>query len=341
MSASSPITVEEFKRNARTSPQRVVLPEHEDARILRAAGIVAKEGIARPFVIGDEETVRSNAQKFGADLQGVQVVDPRSSPKFEEYVDFYSRRTGSSARLARALLKKPMNFGYLMTVVGDADAVMAGAFYTSAEVIATADLMIGLAPGISIPSSFFLMVTPGSTYGENGALIFADASVNPNPKPECLADIAAASAMSARSMLGWQPRVAMLSFSTKGSASHPLVEKVVAATRIAKEKFPDLIIDGELQADAALVPEVASRKLSEPSSVAGKANVLVFPDLDAGNIAYKLVERLAGAHAYGPILQGYSRPISNLSRGATVEDIVGTIAMLSVQAQRWAQKISA
>jgi phosphate acetyltransferase len=338
---SAAFTIEEFKRKARSNPQRVVLPESDDGRILKAASLVAKEGIARPVLIGNQELTIANSRAFGVDLQGVQVVDPQSSPRFEEYVDIYSKRKDSSRRVAQALFKKPMNFGYMMTVAGDADAVVAGASHTSAEVIATADLIIGLSEGISIPSSFFLMVTPGSSYGENGSLIFADASVNPNPKPECLADIAAASAISARTMLGWEPRVAMLSFSTKGSASHPLVDKVVEATRIAKEKFPDLMIDGELQADAALVPEVARRKLSEESPVAGRANVLIFPDLDAGNIAYKLVERLAGAHAYGPVLQGYSRPISNLSRGATVDDIVGTVAMLSVQAQSWAPKISA
>jgi len=334
-------TIDGFKRTARSNPQRVVLPESDDGRILEAASFVAKEGIARPLLIGNPESVAAACAASGVDLEGVRVLDPLSSPRLEEYVDLYSKQKGSSRKVAQALLKKPMNFGYMTTVMGDADAVVAGASHTSAEVIATADLIIGLSPGISIPSSFFLMVTPGSTYGENGSLIFADASVNPNPKPECLADIAAASAKSARTMLGWEPRVAMLSFSTKGSASHPLVDKVVAATRIAKEKFPDLIVDGELQVDAALVPEVARRKLSEESEVAGRANILIFPDLDAGNIAYKLVERLAGAHAYGPILQGYSRPISNLSRGATVDDIVGTIAMLSVQAQRWAPEISA
>ncbi|MDG6996042.1 MAG: phosphate acetyltransferase [Nitrososphaerota archaeon] len=338
MSAS---IIDEFKQNARAHPQRVALPESEDARILKAASVVSKESIAIPILIGKQAVINAFADALHVDLQGVEVIDPESFSKFEEYVDLYSKRKNASTRIARALLKKPLNFGYMMTVTGDAAAVIAGAFHTSAEVIAAADLVVGLSPGISIPSSFFLMVTPGSSYGEKGALIFADASVNPNPEPECMADIAAASAMSARTMLGWEPRIAMLSFSTKGSAAHPLVDKVIAATRIAREKFPDLMIDGELQADAALVPEVARRKLTEPSQVAGRANVLIFPDLNSGNIAYKLVERLAGAHAYGPILQGYSRPISDLSRGASVDDIVGTIAMLSVQAQRWAPQISA
>ena len=236
------------------------------------------------------------------------------------------------------MLKKPLNFGFMMTVAGDADAVVAGASHTSGEVIATANLILGLSPGISIPSSFLLIVIPECKYGENGALIFSDASVNPDPAAECLADIAAASALSAKTILGWEPRVAMLSFSTKGSASDAVVAKIVKATAIARARFPDLLVDGELQADAALDPEVASRKVPGGSSVAGKANVLIFPELNASNIAYKLVERLAGAHAYGPILQGFSRPVSDLSRGATVKDIVGTMTLLAVQAQRWFEK---
>lgn len=313
-----------------------MLPEPEDDRILRAAAIVNKEGIAKPILIGTQIAVAS--VKAGAGLEGVPVIDPESSPNLSNYAEIYSKLRGASKKLALAMVKRPLNFGFMMTVAGDADAVVAGASHTSGEIIATANLVLGLSPGISIPSSFLLIVVPECTYGENGALIFSDASVNPDPGPEALADIAAASALSAKTILGWVPRVAMLSFSTKGSASDAMVEKVAKAATIARERFPDLMVDGELQADAALVPEVASRKVPEGSPVAGKANVLVFPELNASNIAYKLVERLAGAHAYGPILQGFSHPVSDLSRGATVEDIVGTIALVALQAQRWTQK---
>jgi phosphate acetyltransferase len=327
--------IDEFKQRAKANPKRIVLPEPEDERVLRAAAIVGAEGTAKPILIGNEGVVRDHAARFGLDLERVQIVEPSSSPKLPEYVEMYCTRKSSSEKLAQAVLRKAMNFGFMMTVTGDADATVAGASHTSGEIIATANLVLGLSSGISLPSSFLLIAIPGCKYGENGVFIFSDASVNPEPQPEGLADIAAASALSARTMLGWTPRVAMLSFSTKGSASHSMVEKVVKATAIAREKFPDLVIDGELQADAALVPDVAGRKVPGGSAVAGKANVLIFPDLNASNIAYKLVERLAGAHAYGPILQGFSRPVSDLSRGATVEDIVGTITLLAVQAQRW------
>lgn len=320
------------------NPQRIVLPEPEDERILKAAAIVNKEGIAKPIIIGNQDAVRADALRIGVDIEQVQILEPRLSPKLSEYVEVYSKRQDSSKKLAQAVLKKPLNFGCMMVVTGGADAVVAGASHTSGEVIATANLILGLSAGISIPSSFLLVVIPGCKYGENGVLIFSDASVNPNPSPEGLADIAAASAQSARTMLGWEPRVAMLSFSTKGSSSGEMVDKVVRATAIAKERFPNMLVDGELQADAALIPDVASRKVPGGSRVAGKANVLIFPELNASNIAYKLVERLAGAHAYGPILQGFSYPVSDLSRGATMEDIVGTITLLSVQALRWGQK---
>jgi phosphate acetyltransferase len=330
--------IEELKRRAKTNPQRIVLPEPEDERILRAAAIVNEEGIAKPILIGSQSGVRAAAARLGVDLQKVQLLEPESSGKLSEYVELYSRRRSSSKRLAQAVLSKPLNFSCMMTLTGDADAVVAGASHTSGEVIATADLILGLSPKISIPSSFFLIIIPQCKYGENGALIFSDASVNPDPGPECLADIAAASALSARTMLGWEPRVAMLSFSTKGSSSDAMVQKIVKATAITKDRFPHLLVDGELQADVALVPEVASRKVPGESPVAGRANVLIFPDLNSSNIAYKLIERLAEAHAYGPILQGFSRPISDLSRGATVDDIVGTVTLLAVQAQRWIER---
>ena len=220
-----------------------------------------------------------------------------------------------------------------MVRVGDADAMVAGIAQATQHVIVASELIIGMQEGVSTPSSFFLMDIPGYAGEEGSLLIFADAAVNPDPTPEQLADIAIASARSARELLGCAPRVAMLSFSTKGSAIHPHVDRVVKAVELTREREPKLLIDGELQADAAIVPDVARRKVKEPSHVAGKANVLIFPDLDAGNIAYKLVQRLANAAAYGPVLQGFAKPVSDLSRGSSVEDIVGATTMAVLQAQ--------
>ncbi len=222
-----------------------------------------------------------------------------------------------------------------MVKMGDADAMVAGIATSTEEVVTAGELIIGLQKGISTPSSFFLMDIPGYLGGEGSLLIFADGGTNPNPNPEQLADIAIATARSARELLGWEPKVAMLSFSTKGSAIHPDVDKVVEAVRMAKKREPGLCVDGELQADTAIVPEVAKRKINEASSVAGRANILIFPDLDAGNICYKLVQRLAKAAAYGPFLQGFAKPVSDLSRGSTIDDIVGatTIVVLEVQAR--------
>ena len=326
--------MENLKQKAKDDPRRVVMPEPEDDRILRAAEIVVREHLAQPVLVGDKGKILEEASAIGVSLEGVQLIEPQTSPLLDSYVSLYCNIRGASEKLARAVLKKPLYFACMMVRAADADCIVAGAAHSSAEVIAAAELIIGLREGISTPSSFFLMDIPKYEGGEKGALIFADAAVNPDPCPECLADIAIASAWSAERICGWQPRVAMLSFSTKGSASHPLVDKVIEATNIAKRKAPELLIDGEIQADAALVPDVAKRKIKGDSPVAGKANVLIFPDLNAGNIAYKLVERLAKARAYGPILQGFAKPISDLSRGASVEDIVGTIIMLVVQAQK-------
>jgi phosphate acetyltransferase len=324
-----------FKKKARKNPQRIVLPEAEDERIIKAAGIVSEKGIAYPLLLGNNKKIKEKINHFGMDLANLRIIDPLNFPKISEYVSFYCtmRKDRSiSEKMARLILKKSLNLGALMVKLGEADGLVAGAINLTASVIKSGILMIGLREGVSIPSSFFIMRIPGVSLGEEGLLIFADAAVNPDPNPSQLAEIAISTGRSAEVLLGWEPRVALLSFSTKRSASHPLVDKVIEATRIVQRKAPYLLADGDLQADAALIPEIAQNKV-RGSKVAGKANVLIFPNLDSANISYKLVQYLAQGQAYGPILQGFNRPINDLSRGTSVEDIVTVITLTAVQAQ--------
>jgi phosphate acetyltransferase len=326
--------IEQFKAKAKGNPQSIVFPEC-DARVLSAANLVLQEGIGYPVLLGKRQDLAQKAMDAGVVIhQDIEIVDPATSDKLNAYVAMYCERRDKPEKIGRRLLTRPLYFGGMMAAAGDVKGVVAGADSLTATVVTAAQLSVGMADGISAPSSFFIMVVPGTHYGENGVLIYADAGVNPNPTPEELADIAVMSARNAQQLLGWSPRVAMLSFSTKGSASHPDVRKVQEATRIARSKAPDLAIDGEFQSDSAIVPHVAAKKVKEPSDVAGKANVLVFPDLDAANIAYKLTQYLAGAEAYGPLLQGFARPVNDLSRGASVDDIVGVAAITVVQAQQ-------
>ena len=327
--------IDKIKAKAKSNVMHIVLPEGDEPRTVQAAQKIAEQGLAKLTLLGDPAKVAAVAKETGTNLDGIAIIDPATSEKSAEYAaTLYELRKakGMTEEKAAATVKDPMYYGIMMVKAGEADGLVSGAVHSTGDMLRPALQIIKSKPGIKTVSSCFLMESPNTQYGDNGIMIFADCAVNIDPDAEGLANIALGAADSARSLAGIEPRVAMLSFSTKGSSKHDQVTKVQEATRIAKEMAPDLMLDGELQLDAALVESVGQLK-APGSSVAGKANTLVFPSLEAGNIGYKLVQRLGYAEAYGPILQGIAKPCNDLSRGCSVDDIVATVAITAAQAQ--------
>ena len=325
--------MDEIKSKARADLKRIVLPEGTETRTVQAAAIIAREGLAKVILIGSPDEVKKQAPDI--ESSGVTILDPATSDKLNDYADtFYQIRKhkGITPETALKTVLDPLYYACMMIKKGDADGMVAGAINTTANTLRPALQIIKTAPGISVVSSCFVMILKNADFGHNGVMVFGDCAVNPNPNAEELAAIAVSTAKTAAQLTGMEPKVAMLSFSTKGSAKHELVDKVQQATELVKQLKPDLMVDGELQADAALVASVGQLK-SPGSPVAGHANVLIFPDLQAGNIGYKLVQRLAGAEAVGPICQGLAAPVNDLSRGCSVDDIVSVVAITAVQAQ--------
>ena len=330
--------IESIKQRAKEDIKTIVLPEAEDTRVLKATEIVLKEKYANIVLIGNKKEIEELAEKNNLDITGAKIVDPNNSEKYDDYVNLLyelRKNKGMTIEDAKKIVKDPVYYGTLMVKDenSEADGLVSGAIHSTSDTLRPALQILKTAPNTKLVSAFFVMVVPDCKYGADGTFIFADSGLNENPDAEALSEIAISSSKSFRQLVQQEPKVAMLSYSTYGSAKSELTEKMIEATRITKEKDKSFIVDGELQLDAAIIPEIANSKAPE-SPINGKANVLVFPDLNCGNIAYKLVQRLAKAEAYGPLCQGIAKPVNDLSRGCSSEDIAGVVAITAVQAQK-------
>ena len=327
--------INDIKQRAKQDIKTIILPESNDLRVIKATEQVLKEEYSDIILIGNKEEIKKLSQENNIDISKAKIVDPLKSDKFSEYAErFYELRKAKGMTLdkAKEIMKDNVYFGMMMVKQGDGDGLVSGACHSTADTLRPALQILKTAPGTKLVSAFFLMVVPNCEYGENGAFVFGDCGLNEYPDPEALSEIAISSSKSFKQLVGKEPKVAMLSYSSYGSAHSPLTDKVAEATKLLKEKMPELIADGELQLDAAIIPEIAASK-APGSPLKGEANTLIFPDLDAGNIGYKLVQRFAKAEAYGPLCQGIARPVNDLSRGCSAEDIAGVVAITAVQAQ--------
>ena len=329
--------IDEIKQRAKSDIKTIVLPEATDVRVLKATATVLKEGFANIILVGNKKEILKKAEENNLDISKAKIEDPFDSDKYEKFVNcLYElrQRKGMTIEKAKKLVLDPVYYGMLMVKLNSegADGLVSGAAHSTADTLRPALQILKTAPDTKLVSAFFVMVVPNSEYGEDGVFVFGDCGLNPNPNADELSEIAISSAESFRTLVQKEPKIGMLSYSTFGSAKSELVDKVVEATKLLKEKRPDILSEGELQLDAAIVPSIAKSKAPN-SDVAGNCNTLIFPDLNAGNIGYKLVQRLAKAEAYGPLCQGIAKPVNDLSRGCTSEDIVGVIAITAVQAQ--------
>ena len=328
--------IESIKQRAKQNIKTIILPEAEDKRVLEAASKVIAQGFAKVILIGNKEQVEKDSKENNIDLSGVEIIDIKSSTKKQEYAQklFELRQAkGMTEEEASKLIEEPIYFGMMMLKNGEADGLVSGAAHSTSNTLRPALQILKTAPNTKLVSAFFVMCVPNCEYGEHGTFIYGDSGLNQNPNADELSEIAISSAKSFKSLVEAEPKVAMLSYSTYGSAKSELTEKVIEATKLVKEKAPDLLVDGELQVDSAIIPEVSKSK-APGSPIEGNANVLIFPDLNAGNIGYKLTQRLAKAEAYGPLCQGIAKPVNDLSRGCSADDIVGVVAITAVQAQQ-------